>query len=115
MSAGTTFDINTFPQPITPADVGRRVAAIQGIDWDWRIPTNAESVGVVEEVQPCYSPAATMVRVSVAGRDLGWYTAGSIRLIPDECRCVLPEQSCPACRAAAREAARAEYGEDIPY
>ena len=76
-----TFDLDTAPQSITPDDVGRAVAAIQSIDWDWIIPASMGLTGLVEDVQPSYCPAATMVRVSVAGRDLGWYASHSVRLV----------------------------------
>jgi hypothetical protein len=105
MSAGTTRDTSTFPEHTT--DAGRRVARVRGIDRVWY---DLED-GKIEGVQPCYSPPVTMVEVSADGRMLGWYAAPNVRLALDECRCVLPEQSCPACRAAAREAC----GEDIPY
>ena len=34
---------------------------------------------------------------------------------PHECDCVLPEQSCKQCRAAARKMVDLEFGEALPY
>jgi hypothetical protein len=102
MSADTTRDTGLAPAHLA----GRQVARVRGIDRVWYDLDD----GKIEDVQPCYCPPATMVEVSANGRTLGWYAAPNVRLALDECRCVLPEQSCPACCAAAR----AVYGEDVP-
>ena len=39
----------------------------------------------------------------------------AIEFYADTCNCVLPEQSCPQCRAAARKMVDLEFGEALPY
>jgi len=75
--------ITTFPERITSDDVGREVASVMGIDWEWRTPPRGT---LVVAVQPRYgSPAGTAVAIESPGweRPL-WYDATAIRLLPLE-------------------------------
>ena len=109
------MDITTFPDHITRADIGRHVAAVRGMDWEWYTPCEDT---IIVDVRTCYCPPTTLVKVAseTAGLAL-WFASTDIRLLPlelepqPECNCVLPEHSCPACRAAAR---RLTDGE-MPY
>jgi len=73
------MDINTFPKLISPADVGRRIASVRGIDWEWRTPPEGT---VVAAVQICYCPAGVVIAIKVPGRSLLWYDYRDIRLAP---------------------------------
>jgi len=75
--------ITTFPEHITSDDVGREVASIMGVDWEWRTPPRGT---LVVAVQPRYGfPAGTAVAIEAPGweRPL-WYDVTAIRLLPLE-------------------------------
>lgn len=70
------LDPYTWPSAVTPADVGRRIAALRTVDWQWRyIP-----FAVVAAVQPCFVPAAVLVQVEIGGRVVGWFSQEDVRL-----------------------------------
>ena len=56
------------------------------------------------EVGPSTHPSASWNRLHLG--DATYITVGSRTTWQLECSCVLPEQSCPACRAAARKGSR---------
>lgn len=62
--------------PVTPADVGRRIAALRTIGWVWRHVQDA----LVAAVQPCYTPPALMVQVAIGGRVIGWWRQEDVHL-----------------------------------
>ncbi len=75
--------ITTFPEHITSDDVGRKVASVMGIDWEWRTPPRCT---VVVAVRPRYGfPAGVAVAIESPHweRPL-WYDATALRLLPLE-------------------------------
>ena len=66
-------------QTITPADVGRRVTAVRGIDWNWRTPCEDTIVVRVQTVQPWGA------QVVIASESVGFtlcFDPADIRLLP---------------------------------
>ncbi|MEE8391469.1 MAG: hypothetical protein V3S14_11825 [Anaerolineae bacterium] len=65
---------------ITPADVGRRVTFVRGIDWDW----HAQSEGtIVLDVRTVYTqPPGIRVKIGDGTNGGYWYAMGDVRLMP---------------------------------
>ena len=64
---------------ITPADVGRRVAFVRAIDWDWYAQPKST---VVLDVRTVHEQPPG-IRVKIGNETNGyWYTMGDVRLMP---------------------------------
>ena len=79
----------SLPTSLTVFDVRRLLS---------EVPTATVEVG------PSTHPTASWNRLHLG--DATYITMGSRTTWQLECSCVLPEQSCPACRAAVRKASR---------